>query len=397
MRSVSMSARRTQAIDSGGISSRGGWSKCRTLALFVAASCPLTAAPQTHSPVEPRPQDSRTGREETAVDYNRQLQELAQAIPGAAQSQSAGDYRIGPDDLIEISVFEAPDLNRTVRVSAGGEISLPLLGPVAARGLTPRELELVLQELLRRSIMKDPHVAVSVREMQSHPVSVFGAVKKPGVFQIRGAKSLVEVLSMAEGLADDAGDTVIVMRHAALVESQNSSDARFEPVAPNDPGAQIREASTAVDESSRKETLDIDLKNLLESGDPRYNVLVYPGDTVKVTRAGVVYVVGEVKKPGGFMLKTNENISVLQAVALAEGFTSTSAQSRVQIIRTDEATGARKEVPINLGKILAGKAADPLLHPKDIVFVPNSAGKSAFYHGAQAALEAATGVIIYRR
>jgi len=299
------------------------------------------------------------------------------------------DYRIGAEDLLEISVFEAPELNRTARVAAGGEISLPLLGTVQAGGLTPRELEFVLQELLRRTYMKDPHVAVFVREMESHPVSVFGAVKKPGVFQIRGAKTLVGVLSMAEGLADDAGDTVIVMRRAGLPEAADPPPAK--PVATGIPqNISSRDAAAG-------KTVEIDVKNLLQSGDPHYNVRIYPGDIVKVPRAGVVYVVGEVRKPGGFVLKTNENVSVLQALALAEGLTRTSAKSRAQIIRTDEATGARSEIPINLGKILSGKAADPLLRPKDIVFVPNSAARTAIYRGAEAAIGIGTSLIIYRR
>jgi polysaccharide export outer membrane protein len=145
------------------------------------------------------------------------------------------------------------------------------------------------------------------------------------------------------------------------------------------------------------ETLNINLKELLNSSDSRGNVLIYPGDVIKVTPAGVVYVVGEVKKPGGFVLKTNENISVIQALALAEGLTRTSARSHVRIIRTDGATGARTETPINLDKILAGKLPDPILLPKDILFVPNSTGRSVLYRGAEAALGVGTGLAIYRR
>jgi polysaccharide export outer membrane protein len=107
-------------------------------------------------------------------------------------------------------------------------------------------------------------------------------------------------------------------------------------------------------------------------------------------------VVGGVKKPGGFTLKTNENISVLQVLALAEGLSPTSAKSRARIIRTDEATGARNEIPLDLGKILVGKAIDPFLQAKDIVFVPNSAGKSALYRGAETSLGIASGLIVYR-
>src|SRR5882762_6164301 len=152
---------------------------------------------------------------ETARDWNRRLKELLDSNP-SAPAASAQEYRIGSEDVLNINVFEAQELNREVRVSAGGEISLPLLGSVRAAGLTPRTLELVIQELLHRTYMKDPHVSVFVREMQSHPVSVMGAVRRPGVFQIRGSKTLLEVLSLAEGLADDAGETVIILRGAAL-------------------------------------------------------------------------------------------------------------------------------------------------------------------------------------
>src|SRR5712664_4668518 len=152
-------------------------------------------------------------RTETTEEYNRRLQEVLQ-LSGSSANSSTRDYRIGAEDLLELAVFEAPELDRTLRVSANGQISLPLLGSSQAAGLTSRELEVVIQELLRRSYMKDPHVSVFVKDMQSHPVSVFGAVKKPGVFQIRGSKRLIEVLSMTEGLSDDAGDTVVVMRQA---------------------------------------------------------------------------------------------------------------------------------------------------------------------------------------
>jgi polysaccharide biosynthesis/export protein len=339
-------------------------------------------------------------RGETTEDYNRGLEQLAKETKAHEVSSSPGDYQIGPEDLLEISVFEAPELNRTVRVAASGEISLPLLGAVQAAGLTPKALEFVLQELLRRTYMKDPHVGVFVREMQSHTVSVFGAVKKPGVFQIRGARTLVEVLSMAEGLAEDAGDTVVVMRGAGLPGAAESvlNDLPSEAV-PAPLGKTISPAgaaSRATEEAAGGNTLDINLKSLLDSGDARSNVIVYPGDVVKVTRAGVVYVVGEVKKPGGFMLKTNENITALQALAMAEGLTRTSAKSHARIIRTDESSGARTEIPINLDKILAGRVADPLLRPKDIIFVPNSAGKSAFYGSTQGIVSIVGGAAVYR-
>jgi polysaccharide biosynthesis/export protein len=361
------------------------------LALLAAVFFPRCAAPQTAPPAEAPVQAPSTSREVTTDDYNQRLGQLKQSLARPVANSAAEDYRIGPQDLLEISVFEAPELNRAVRVSASGEISLPLVGAVEASGLTPKALEFVLQELLRRNYMKDPHVSVFMKEMQSHPVSVFGAVKKPGVFQIDGPKSLVEILSMAEGLAEDAGDTVIVMRGAGLPGAAQS--ALNDPPAESKPQSPAAGATPATEEKTDGYTVETNLKNLLESGDPRYNVIVYPGDVVKVTRAGVVYVEGDVKKPGGFMLKTNENISVLQAVALAEGLTRNAAGSRARIMRTDEATGTRTEIPIDLNKMLAGGLTDAMLRPNDIVFVPNSTGKSVFYGGTQAAVSVGSAAV----
>jgi len=316
------------------------------------------------------------------------------------ESQTS-ESRIGPDDLLTISVFEAPEMNCTVRVSAGGQISLQLLGAVHAAGLTPGELESVLQVQLRRTYMKDPHVGVFVQELQSHSVSVVGAVKKPGVFQIRGRKTVIEVLSMAEGLADDAGDTVLIVHGAGYAEpgSSEGPDPTHAGIVPVPAYREVfanYNSSQPTTPMEKGEIEEINLKKLLESADSAWNVPVRPGDIVKVSRAGIVYVVGEVQKPGGFVLQNNENISVLQALALAQGTTHTSAIGHARIIRTDPATGKRTEIPMNLGKVLSGKKSDTLLQPKDIVFVPNSAAKSVLYRGSQAALQTATGVAIYR-
>jgi len=349
------------------------------------------------------PQDPKLVQQnaQTAEVLNQRLEQLRLSLTPRDSSGRSEDYSIGPEDLLEISVFEAPELNRSVRVSAGGEISLTLLGPVQAAGLNPRQLEFVLQELLRRSYMRDPHVGVFVREMQSHAVSVFGAVRKPGVVQIRGPRSLVEILSMAEGLAEDAGDTVLVIRGGGLdrrgaVSPASESSVTVNP-APAETTADAPAVSSTTTPAGSLVSLEIDLKQLLDSADPQANVPVYPGDLVKVSRAGVVYVVGEVRKPGGFLLKNNENISALQAIALAEGLTRTSAKEHSRIIRNDAQTGRRTEIPLPLGKVLSGKSPDLELRPNDIVFVPNSAARSGFYRGAEAALSIVSGLIVFRR
>jgi len=386
----------------------------KPLPVFVfSALCCLSAIAQCRAQQpasEPPPNPPSPGDLQTTEDWNRRLNELlgsnSSSDREAVLSVPSEEYRIGPEDLLEITVFEAPELNRTVRVSAGGEISLPLLGAVRAGGLSARELESVLQELLRRTYMQDPHVGVFVSEMESHPVAVFGAVEKPGVFQVRGTRTLLELLSMAQGLAEDAGDTVLVMRGAS-----RQAPALQGPDQPGlggrklvgagaqseTPTGELASADPSLAGPVGPETIEISLKSLLESGDPRYNVPIYPGDVIKVTRAGIVYVVGEVKKAGGFVLKSNENISVLQAIALAEGITRTSAQSKTRIIRTDEKSGERMEIPLDLKRIMSGKEPDPLLKPNDIVFVPNSAARTTFYRTAEAAISIITGVVIWRR
>ncbi len=373
------------------------------LAAFTASWLAVAAPAQTTEPSDSSADSSRP-YEQTTDEYNGRLseldRELAQQAPGTPADAHRGDYRIGPDDKLDITVLEAPELDRSPRVSATGEFSLALIGTVRAAGLTTRELETVIEELLRRSYIKDPHVSVQVKEMQSHPVAVLGAVKRPGVFQVRGSKTVIELLSMAEGLDVDAGDTVIVEHHSdaaalnATTFAPRQIDASFKESAAANGGTDPATAGTAANSAG---TVEINLKKLLGTGDPRLNVLVYPGDVVKVPRAELVYVVGEVGRPGGFELKSNEKISVLQAVALAQGLTHTSASSRSKIIRTDPTTGTRQEIPIDLTKILAGKTADPMLEPRDIVFVPNSTGRAALYRGIEAAISIGSGAAVYRQ
>src|SRR5438874_6900230 len=331
---------------------------------------------------------------QTSQEWNQRLKELLQTY-SAAPTAGPQDYRIGFDDVLDISVFDAPELNREVRVSSAGEISLPLLDSVHAAGLTPRELELVLEELLRRTYMKDPHVSVFVREMQSHPVSVLGAVRKPGVFQVRGSKTLLEILSLAEGLADDAGETVIIMRGAGL-QNNASRDAEMAPFAKDN----AREENTAGPDPSKhgfpsENIVQVNLKDLLDSSNVHQNPIVNPGDIVKVQRAGIVYVVGEVQRPGGFVMKSNEKISVLQVIALGGGLMRTASKAGARIIHTDEQSGMREQRPIDLAKILAGKAPDPMLEARDIVFVPNSAAKTTFSKGLEVAAQTLTGLLIF--
>jgi polysaccharide biosynthesis/export protein len=393
--------------------SRRSW--CLLLAAGLLAGSPSARAQTATAP--PSPQSSQDSTISTQ-EFNRRLEQLRRTAESQASQGVSAEYRIGSQDLLEINVFDAPELNRSLRVSANGEISMPLIGAIQVSGSTARQVEKSLEERLR-VYMNDPHVGVLVSGVESHPISVLGAVTQPGVFQVRGPKTLLEMLSLAQGLTDDAGDKVLVMRGAGLENAaadppgsasnsaphMNSDINSAGDSAPGMKTASVKDSPSApasaagradtTPDANNPNTIQIDLRRLLDSADPRYNVPVYPGDIVKVPKAGIVYVVGDVHKPGGFTIRTNEPMSVLKAMALAEGLDATAAKSRTRVIRTDPATGERTEIPIDLGKIFDGKAPDLPLRAADIVFVPRSGGKAALYRGSEAAIATASGVIIF--
>ena len=313
----------------------------------------------------------------TPEDANERIRQLASAFQA-----KAGDYLLGSGDLLRIDVFDVPDLSREVRVSESGHISLPLI-PVKVRagGLTAFQLEEKLAELLQvNGLVSHPQVTIFVKEHRSQPITVIGAVNRPTTLQAIRHTTLLEALSEAGGLADEAGSVVIVTRPANLNTPAEASSAKNENGSPT--GAQ---------------TITIGLKQLLASGDPQYNIPIFGGDVISVPRAGIVYVVGAVQRSGGFALKSDsEQMSALKAVALAHGLKGTAKPARAVIIRKDPETGKEQEIDVNLKKIMARKAPDVGLRANDILFIPDSTGKKALRVAAQAGLAITTGLIIYR-
>lgn len=285
----------------------------------------------------------------SADDRNQRLTELARASAGR---QSTQEQQIGPDDLLQVTVFAAPEMSGSVRVSAQGDISLPLIGTVRAAGSTPEQVARAVEQQLRAKYMRDPHVSVEITEAQSQPVSVLGAVKQPGVVRIRSTRSLLEVLALAGGLGEDAGEQILVTRASSA------------------PGTTTKSASA----------IEIRLGDLLASPDARHNIPVHPGDVVTVQRAGMIYVVGEVNKPGAFALVNGAPLTVVQAVALGQGLRPNASRGKVIVVRTD-AAGERISIPVDIGRALSGRGTDVRLQSNDIVFVPSSATR-AFTFGA---------------
>jgi len=280
--------------------------------------------------------------------------------PVAARSTSSPpDMLIGAGDLLEISFYGMPDFKSDVRVSSGGEISLPMLGTVAVGGLSVEQAQLLIErKLSEKSLFNDPHVTVFEKEYATQGISVLGEVQKPGIYPLLGSRNLYDALSAAGGTAPKAGRYVLITRR-------------------NDPQHPVRVPL---------------LTGAAESMET--NVTVEPGDTIVVSKAGVVYVVGDVHQPGGFVMENGNDITVLKAIALAQGTNPNAALNAARLIRkTPEGS---KDVPLPLKQILAAKAPDPQLQPDDVVFVPGSAGMSAAKRGAEAILQMATGIAIWR-
>lgn len=304
--------------------------------------------------------------------------------PAAAASRPGSDYVISPDDVLDVFVFDVPEFSRPYRVSPSGSITMPLLADsIAAAGLTTAHLANAICDRLRAAgLVSKPQVTVEVKESRLHSVAVTGAVKKPQIYPIFGRTTLLDVLSQAEGLSEEAGKIATVTRGDPALAAQGL------------PSGQENGGQSPI-----AQTISVDLKRLLQTGDPRLNIELYPGDRVTVQRAGIVYVVGAVGRPGGFTLKNDqEQMTALKAIALAEDLKPTAIKSRTMIIRDNGGSAAtRQELPVNLSEVLEGRAPDPPLQANDILFVPDSTAKRAMRRAAEAAVQIATGVIIWRR
>ncbi|MBI4442685.1 MAG: polysaccharide biosynthesis/export family protein [Acidobacteria bacterium] len=339
---------------------------------------------------------------EKIYDWNESLSDVAESLvpspapsPGGSSSQPPRDYKIGPEDLMEVSVFEVPELSRTVRVSAGGAISLPLIGTVPVVGLSPLEVERKLTDKLRQSYIKDPQVTVFLKEFRSDPVSIVGAVKMPGLYYIQTEKSLIEVLAMAQGFSDAPnrmpGQEILITHKARAGQPRATAS-----LATTDSLSPETSVVAADGNTGWAEVVEVPIKQLLESGDPKWNVPIYPGDVVRVVQAGTFYVAGDVNHPGGFPLTDFEHVTTLQALAMAGGATKSAKMGDAIIIRRD-ANGNRVETKVDLKKIERGKAEDLEIGDNDILFVPGSVSKQAVLRAVEATIQVATGILIWRR
>jgi len=264
--------------------------------------------------------------------------------------------RLGSGDLVEVSVYDVPELSTKVRVNDTGELDLPLINNVHVEGLTVNEAEQAIEKRLQEGgFVRNPHVQIFVDEYTSDGVSILGEVGHPGVYPVLGEQNLFNMISAAGGLSDRAGKSITITHR----------------------------------DNEKPETVVIS-HNLEDH--PESNVPILPGDTVMVRRADVIYVVGEVSRPSGFLMDNNNHLTVLQAIALAGGTNSGAKLNGARILR--QGPNGVTEIPVELKKVLEAKASDIPLQAEDILFVPSSARKILGSRTAEAALQMATAASI---
>ena len=345
----------------------------------------------------------------TTAEANQKIQQLA-----ALRRQKPVELPIGSGDVLHIEVFDVPEMTREVRVDPLGLISLPLIpGKIQVAGLNAYQAQDKIAELLRENgLVSHPEVSVTVKDQNSQPVTVVGAVARVQVVQLVKPTTLLEILAGSGGVADDAGAVVLVVRHSPLATAVTATapgDIATKPAPAETPG--IPETSDLKDVQANdaaapeiaevneagSQTISIRLKDLLDSGDPTFNIPVYGGDIVSVPRSGIVYVAGAVQNPGGYVLQSRgEQVTALKVVALAHGLTGTAKANDAVIVRKNPDTGQTQEIPVKLKEITKRKIADVRLMPNDILIVPDSLGLKALYKTGEIATTVGTGILIYR-
>ena len=365
----------------------------------------------------------------------------------AATTTPVHDYVIGRGDLVSLEVFDVPELSRDVRVSQSGTIGIPLV-PVRlyVAGLNEMQVQQKVTEVLEANgLVSHPQVMVSVREKRSKPITIVGAVGHPMVYQADRAVSLIQVLAEAGGISADAGDTVIITRgetpeeahsneppeigpennmsatNPAAADAAPAAVATSNPAAtakspslstqPATPGPETAASGTAAqnagsaaipppigndDATPPANIITVNLMELLERGNTQNNLQLQAGDVITVPHAGIVYALGAVQRPGGFVSNNDRaQLSTLKVLALAGGMTRIAKKDRAVIIRKDS-TGKQISIPVDLGKIVQQKSEDVRMVSSDILYIPDSITKAALIRAGEISLGVGTSLVVYR-
>lgn len=277
----------------------------------------------------------------------KKTEKLNEAIMlgSAGQANTIDDYLIGHEDLLEIEASNVEEIKKTVRVNSEGEIALPLVGVIRAKGMTTSQLEKTIAGRLEKYV-EETVVTVFVKEYHSQRISVVGSVKNPQVYAVTGQRYLIDMLMTAGGLSEAAGNIAYVIR----------------PVVADSP-------------TNRAKTIVINLEELLFNGNLNLNIPVFAGDVISVPKGGIVFVDGAVKNPGAFTMQGKT--TVMQAIVMAKGVNPEAKLSDIRIFR-DNGKGDRDIIPVDYDAIRKGENPDIVLADNDIIIVPQSGIKNFF-------------------
>jgi len=315
-------------------------------AVFASGLLSAQTRETSYSPASNNPPQSDVSTSVSGSPYSRDASSTTMASARVA---------LGPGDLLEITVFDTPELTQRIRVNSDGVITLPLVGEIKVLGMSPNELETLVQKrLVEGHFVKNPQVSVFTLEYAGQMAYVSGEVNHPGAYPLLRSHRLQNLITVAGGLSTRAGN-IVTIRHGDSAETVN------------------------VDLSDKDET--------------KSNPEIMPGDSVNVSQSGIVYVLGDVTRPGGFLLDRRTPLSVVQAVALAEGTKDSASLSKTRLIRMSG--GIRQEIPLDLRMILKSKTQDPVLQAGDILFIPGSVTRGMGRRSIDTILATASGVAIY--
>ena len=296
---------------------------------------------------------------------------------GALHARVPSTYHLGPDDVVQFYGVDADEIvNKPYRIGPDGQISLPLVGRIQVAGITLRELEDAVNDRLK-TFIQDPQLVANVLEFRSQPVSVIGAVNQAGTLQLQGQRTLLEMISLAGGLRQDAGYSIRITRMLEWGE--------------------LPLPNAGPDSTGKFSVAEVNLRELLAARRPTDNIQILPHDVITVPQAEMVFVLGDVGRSGSYLLADRQTMSVVEAVSMAEGLTRTADSRNCRILRVVTEQVARREIPVDIKAILAGKAEDVPLRAGDILFVPGSVSKTIGLRTAEGIIQVATGLAIWGR
>jgi polysaccharide export outer membrane protein len=286
---------------------------------------------------------------------------------------------VSPEDLLEVYVLDVPEVTRTYRVSSNGFLTLPLLPePIPAAGETLDQLShLIATKFHDAGMLNNARVTVSLVETRLHTVLVSGEVKNPQSYPIYGPTRLLDVLVKAGGLTESAGNDAIITRGEIGARADLAESAR----------------SGAANPSAPEQSFTLNIRKLVVTGDDKTNILLYPGDRIMVQRAQLIYILGAVNRPGGYVLdETRQHLTVLKALAMAGDVNGVAKKKSIMILRRDPAgpEEKREEIPVDYKAMVKGQIADVRLMADDILFVPESGAVKALRTSVNSAVTMAT-------